>query len=587
MFDNVEVKSNPLAEYDIRKQKQLIDVWYSAHPLRVVVSKTLFLRDLRNKAQDDVLLAVILAEAIFLMGNTFSADEGHTLLNWAILQLRGRMHGRELPTVQSLVLLGWNAFCSGAVDRALCFFEIAKESILEIKRTMLDHKASSRINGIDIADVETELVSNLWWITFSFSIWASIQSGEQLPNILPSAAISRLFPVASASSTAMRLDEISENLSTLQIQKESAQEMWPLACICSIIANIFSAQPHEVSYNTGASNIPWESNMLEALHRAGSSREYNTKVGSTKTHQIVMDGIEALVSEAENNASKDALFTAHHALAIHSLFPRGGAAGNYTSSSGVQLTADTLERLLSSISALVDVFDVERGRSTLDRNGRIQFCTYQYIYAQALDTCTRALDFVQLAAGVDVSLNSIQLVHIHAEKLSMLTSRLLDNARHQAHYRGIEFREFKKKLKGQQLYFNQMLTESLICSSQARQNFQPHRGEPLTLLTTDVINHIPRQKRCYATSTGVLTPNSVEVMSPERSPKRLRMSRPSSCYDSPISQSPDQLLNNWPVPVFSPIDMTNMMPSNQELPYLAQQWSTTLPEGPQFVGGFM
>ena len=51
MFDNVQVGHSPLGEYDSRKTKQLIDVWYSAHPMRVVVSKTLFLRDLRNEAQ--------------------------------------------------------------------------------------------------------------------------------------------------------------------------------------------------------------------------------------------------------------------------------------------------------------------------------------------------------------------------------------------------------------------------------------------------------------------------------------------------------------------------------------------------------
>ena len=64
--------------------------------------------------------------------------KGQALMSWAIFRLRGRVPDTELSTVQCLVLLGWNFFCSGEVDRALCFFEIAKDVVLEIKGHVLD-----------------------------------------------------------------------------------------------------------------------------------------------------------------------------------------------------------------------------------------------------------------------------------------------------------------------------------------------------------------------------------------------------------------------------------------------------------------
>ena len=300
---------------------------------------------------------------------------------------------------------------------------------------------------MDIAEVETELVSNLWWITFSFSLWISLQAGEPIRNIFPSPALSKLFPVASTSSAVIRLDEISENLSTLQMQKQSAQEMWPLANICSIIANLSSNHDLEAESCITPCNIPWEASMLDALHRVSNFRNHNAKTGNTKAYSLIEESIGSVTAEAENCPSKDAVLAVQHALTIHLLFPRQVVRACNDISS-FRLSADVLEQLFLSVAALLEAFDAERGQLSLDHDRTHRQRTHQYMYMLGLDTCTRALDLIQIAAGFDASLNSINLVQIYAEKLVSLTSGLLESARHQVHHGGVEFRGRQEETEG-------------------------------------------------------------------------------------------------------------------------------------------
>ncbi|KAL6411804.1 protein kinase subdomain-containing protein [Ilyonectria robusta] len=172
MFDIPPLGSNPLSEYGQRQQTQLIDVSYS----------TLLLRELRDGTHDEILLATMLADANFSIGDEVAIARGHVLLRWAIAQLRTRPlrptqnspNGGSsgistrifggISTAQALMLLAWNALCSFQLRQAICYIGLAGRMASEIKDQISNTSApmaSSRINGIDVFDVEKEIVAYL------------------------------------------------------------------------------------------------------------------------------------------------------------------------------------------------------------------------------------------------------------------------------------------------------------------------------------------------------------------------------------------------------------------------------------------
>lgn len=258
---------SPLAESGQRQQTQLIDVWFSVHPLSLLVSKTLLLRELRDGTHDEVLLAAMLADASLSIGNDAAVARGHALMRWATAQLRtrplrtggsGAAGGgsgagiqysgvstrvfSDVSTAQALVLLGWNALSSLRVRRATRYMALAGCIACEIRDQMVSAAApltSSRINGIDVFDVEKELVSYLFWTTHALSLWAAVQTGSG-PVPMPTPPTLVLLPVTAASSVVIQLDLVSENFNTLQRQKAVIRDMWPLAHVASVVTYVLA-----------------------------------------------------------------------------------------------------------------------------------------------------------------------------------------------------------------------------------------------------------------------------------------------------------------------------------------------------------
>ncbi|RDA92548.1 hypothetical protein CP533_4157 [Ophiocordyceps camponoti-saundersi (nom. inval.)] len=432
--DKKTTSPNPLSEYGQRQQTQLVDVWFSMHPLSFVISKTLLLRELRDGTHDEILLAAMLADANFSIGDGRTVARGKALLRWATLQLRRRRYFRPggglasssssssspssasglggagggvsaapllggvpggastrvfggISTAQALMLLGWHSLCTRRIRRAACYVGLASRIVGDIRLQMTGASSSavpptsSRINGIDVFDVEKEVVSYLYWTTFSIDLWASIQTGHGLDATAAAAAVTApassstagggatakaamssvltpvFLPVTEASSVMIKLDMVSENFSTLQKQKAVLREMWPLAHTASIVAYIITSggqpQPRDAESH----------------------------------HRVLAEGIHALNRQAAATvdvSSKSLVLLAYHTMAVHLLFPQHSLGDHVV----------VLDRFCASAHGLVRIFDAVVAESCpLSQDSSLPSSLADF-FCLAFDACARALRLI-------------------------------------------------------------------------------------------------------------------------------------------------------------------------------------------------
>ncbi|KAF4464251.1 transcription factor [Fusarium albosuccineum] len=398
MFDTLASKSNPLADYGPRQRGQLIDVWYSAHPLSFLVSKTLLLREVRDGTCDEILLAVMLADASFVLGDEVTTARGHNLLRWAKAQLQTRPRHQNLAdddaiyssvptrvykrvtTAQALVLLAWNALSSSEYRRAVCYIDLGSKVVAEIKVSMSRDASppnSSRINGVDVLDVEREVVTFLWWTTFSLNLWASIQRGT-LPESIPATFTLDSLPMTESSSVLIQLDLVSENLSTLQKQKSSMREMWPLAHISSTVAYLFLHTSDHVT-----------------RHGVSVCRETIKSFGSEANDNNKPDTKESVFSERKpDGISRQLLLAFHHTMAIQFLFPKNGDFRNQSET--VSRFCSWTEGILKFLSSAPEQpHDPLAVTTSLRQSLPKAFCL-------VFDTCARAFNVIRANMGLNL-----------------------------------------------------------------------------------------------------------------------------------------------------------------------------------------
>jgi hypothetical protein len=63
--------NSPLASIDSDWMRQLIDIWFSIHPVPVLISKTLLLQSIKDGVYDQALLAILLSEAMATWSPTY------------------------------------------------------------------------------------------------------------------------------------------------------------------------------------------------------------------------------------------------------------------------------------------------------------------------------------------------------------------------------------------------------------------------------------------------------------------------------------------------------------------------------------
>ncbi|KAH7193625.1 uncharacterized protein B0J16DRAFT_301308 [Fusarium flagelliforme] len=396
MFDNAtSYCTSPISTFSHRQRNQLIDVWFSAHPLTFLISKTLLLRELREDTCDEILVAVMLADASFVVGDGSMVTRGHELLQWARaqLQMRPSYHLSEdkdavhsgvptrvykgVTTAQTLVLLAWSALSSNEFRRAICYIEVASKLVTQIKDSMsndVSPPSSSRINGVDVLDVEKEVVTNLWWTTFSLHIWMSVQAGGS-PDMAPSTFNLDCLPETETSSISIQLDLVSENFNTLQKQKSNIREMRPLAYIVNTVAYILS-QPDQAAPEHGVRICK------EAIHAVESS---NAKVAN-------------MCGQSDNETQR-LIIAFHQTIIVQLLFPKHQPLYDQ-----VVVPTETLHRYCSLLEQIVQCLSPPSGQSSHHTASASPIQQpLSSAFCNLLDTCSRAFSLVRGNLGLDLN----------------------------------------------------------------------------------------------------------------------------------------------------------------------------------------
>lgn len=424
MFDDDALAENPLFDYGQRQQMQLIDVWFSLHPLSYLVSKTLLLRELRDGTHDQILLAIMLAEANLSIGDNNSVSRSRALFSWAISQLWTRplqsSHGCQIvdmprdpasaqvysdistrifhgfSTAQALILLGWNALCSQQIRRATCYISLAgriSADIMEqISKTAIS-TISSRINGIDVIQVEKELITYLYWTAYSLILWSFAQlGGGQFPGLLPTPLASISLPESETSSASIQLDLISGNFSTLQKQKAVVREMWPLAHISSVVAHILSLY-HQIPVGMSQMGKIWQETQLHATRRI--TKQESPRVFTSVCYDIdnaLSERIYMMKKKATLASSKHLVLLVYHTIAIHFLFP-GVFKGQQIKQN---ISDDIMGRFCASAEEVVGIITTiaEKSEDSHLAGVSLQSSFFPDILCLALDSCARALSSI-------------------------------------------------------------------------------------------------------------------------------------------------------------------------------------------------
>lgn len=565
MFDTTPTGPSPLTDYGTRQIGQLVDVWYSVHPLSFLVSKTLLLRELRDGTHDEVLLAVILADASFSLGDEVAMARGHVLLRWASAQLQNRPistrvsqpgmpgAGISLPgisTAQVLMLLGWNSLCQGQIKRATCYIGLSGRLATEIKDTISASSApltTSRINGIDVCEVEKEIVAYLYWTTYTLTLWTFLQMGTHFSQLLPTSLTSIFLPVDETSSVLMRLDEVSDNFSTLQKQKSMIKEMWPLAHIASITAYIFALYPQEPDPNETVSTNFWQEAPLLALQRIQQgSTPQDMECVCREVYRVLMESIHLLNRQVAHAPSRSLVLSVYHTMAIHLLFP-AILPGAPPPAEPFSLTAETVERFIGSAQELVGIMlhiaeqTSQEGPVIMPAQSKNSFPD---VFCLALDTCARGLSFIYAQKQAGVLNMEPQMIAVYEGRLEALASRLLGIAASDFLSPGGQVRAIKKHLKAVMRAFGGDVGRS--SSSKSNRN---STGSGMSIPIS--ISHHTRSDS-YASSSSTTT------HSMSRRNSSLPHTPPQHHHDHPFSGAPTAV--DSASSFISPMD-TSMMPS--------------------------
>ncbi|KAF4345514.1 transcription factor [Fusarium beomiforme] len=554
MFDNPSAYCSPLSTLSHRQRNQLIDVWFSAHPLTFLISKTLLLREIREDTCDEILMAVMLADASFVVGEDSTVTRGHELLQWAKTQLQMRPCYRPLEdndfvysgvptrvykgvtTAQTLVLLAWNALSSNEFRRAVCYIEVASKLVTEIKDCMsrdVSQPNSSRINGVDVLDVEKEVVSCLWWTTFSLHIWTSIQAGV-LPDATPSTFALDGLPMTDTTSVSIQLDLVSENFNTLQKQKSNIREMRPLVHVVTTVAYLFAQT----------------SDQAASKHGVGICKEAIRSFGCTNTEDSKARG-------QDDDRLWQLLVAFHHTMIIQSLFPKNGSFYEH-----VTVPADTVHQFCSCIEQIIQSLSLTNRQLHQNINPTSPFQQpLSKALCSLLDTCSRAFNLIRdnLALGLDQNCFRPEWDN----RLCSLASSLYTISKDEPFYQGTTLRSIQKQIKScARAFGNNSTTNALGLLEPGMNNMRSVSHSPQSNV---------RSPNGFIASNEALNDMSSPFQGAEAS-SRVSSSMPSSSGSSTSvsthSFTPFEEISKWPINETFP---QGMMSTNMNSPPIVQQ----------------
>lgn len=378
---------NPLPALGVHRILQLVDLWFSVHPLSGLVSKTLLINRIKDGTVDELLLALILSDAcdFYRAHTTHDALDPERLFQWAASQLHNRPALPSLSTSQSLMLMAWRELCIGHARRATCLVGYACRSLSRLHGEWQRHerKDSRKLNGIAISDVELEILQNIYWVCLSTTTWAFMQLDQPFSLFVPDETPA--FPCVDESASALlRLDRASDHISTLPAQTAALRSLWPLSQISSTVGHIYTLYlnaPRDAGESTAT---PWQTRHIHQLRLIQSRVDFSGL--AREIREILMQAIHTLETEVSTGPSRSQLLVAYHTIAIHMLFPPTGPSPIEGEGDG-----NVTEAFWNSVRAILDLRDVRMPSSSAFSYFDSASVSISPFVSLALDTCSRAL----------------------------------------------------------------------------------------------------------------------------------------------------------------------------------------------------
>ncbi|KAB8255586.1 hypothetical protein BDV32DRAFT_154093 [Aspergillus pseudonomiae] len=392
MFDPPQYH-NPLTALGKHRILQLIDMWFSVHPLSPLVSKTLLTSEVKDGTVDEALLAIILADAYHVLSGDSEQhgairDESQKLSEFASIQIKQRQlplgDTEALSTVQALFLIGWRELCLGHARRATCIVGYTCYMASRLEKTWKNADMKSvKLNGVEIDLVKKEVLQNVHWLCLTTTTWAFMQFDQALalfgPDEIPD------FPCRDETTSALiRLDQASDNISTLPAQIQALRYLWPLSHISSTVSHIYI-----LYLNMPAKGVPkasWQEQHIHQLYDLlQSCADFPTL--SAKIRDILLQAVQAVESQTTTLPSQLYLLTAYHVIITHMLFSQ-----NKTDQKSLRISSTIINAFCQSASALLALsyrsLDPSKGIMLEQREGGMAFINMLVL---GLDTCSRAL----------------------------------------------------------------------------------------------------------------------------------------------------------------------------------------------------
>ncbi|KAJ3499812.1 hypothetical protein NLG97_g27 [Lecanicillium saksenae] len=333
MFDTPLSGANPLQSFGKYIIIQIVDLWFSLHPLSMILSKTLLISAVKDETVDPALLAIVLADTsqshVSVQNEAARGNaDSESLVNLAATLLGKRTlplaESERMPTAQALMLLGWREMCKGKVRRATCFIGYTCRIVSQIQKSWGDRSTTDedaiKLNGISISNVNREILRNIYWLCLSTTTWTFMQIHQPFSLLLPHEVPE--FPCADeTSSILIELDKASSNISTLQAQIRNMQWLWPLSHITSTVAYTYTLFLNATKLESSPRHEPasWQTQHIHELHRLPQAC-MDPLMLSRQIRRILLQSIQDVEREVTNFTSQSFLLAAYHTIAIQMIF---------------------------------------------------------------------------------------------------------------------------------------------------------------------------------------------------------------------------------------------------------------------------
>lgn len=462
MFDTHSRGGTP-TQYNDHQVCQMIELWFFHHPLSFIVSKTLLLHSYRSGTHDESLLAVILAGANYAF-NEVGTKSGDQLFLWAQSRLcHGKAGSLSLPSIQSLILLGWHELCLSRARRGYCYLEMARIAIIDFHtrlskapRTDIDW-----INGVDVGKVELELSQRMYWLTFALELWAALQKDVPFLDPLPAGVEVKFPPLDQASSAVFTLDKESGNIATLGAQEKALSELWPLSHIASTIESIYALYPRRTDTASAFPASGWVSQTLPRLRHLLESPNNLSDV-CRRIRDILSEGLANFEAQMGIHPSEYFILSVYRTLIIHLLFPRPKSGEMPT-----HMTETTMNDTIRFVTSFKDVLrnlkqPAAAPNILIDPSDAIN----PHMLVLGLDTCSRALYQVFTLSKSGSASDEDRMVQRQVE-LANLARDLHDISKHPRLRAVSTLSMVKKSLKCVKVCFERHTSRSILQSAMA------------------------------------------------------------------------------------------------------------------------